>query len=139
MSSYQSGYNYIFEIFHQLIDLEVHTFFDISISNTRGHNLKIKRFSVNDKGNEFSNRSANVWNSLPDAIVNCNSLSQFKYKLKSCNIYKYCVRIQKLYLYNVLIISPILFVLHFVLVYCSLIMFSFSIFSSYLHSVLKAL
>ena len=27
--------------FHQLIDLEVHTFFDISNSNTRGHNLKL--------------------------------------------------------------------------------------------------
>ena len=42
---------------------------------------------------EFSNRSVNVWNSLPDAVVNCNSLSLFKYKLKSCNIDKYGVRI----------------------------------------------
>ena len=69
-----------FFIFHQLIDLEVHTFFDISNSNTRGHNFKIIRFSINNNGNEFSNRSVNVWNSLPDAVVNCNSLSQFKNK-----------------------------------------------------------
>ena len=55
---------------HQLIDLEVDIFFDISNSNTRGHNFKIKRFSVNNNGNEFSNRSVNVWNSLPDAGVN---------------------------------------------------------------------
>ena len=93
MSSYQSRFNYVFLIFPQLIDLEVHTFFDISNSNTRGHNFQIKRLSVNNNGNEFSNRSVNVWNSLPDAVVNCNSLSQFKYKLKSCNIDKYCVRI----------------------------------------------
>ena len=32
-----------FKIFHQLVDLEVHTFFDISNSNTRGHNFEIKR------------------------------------------------------------------------------------------------
>ena len=44
-----------FLIFHQLIDLEVHTFFDSSKSNTRGHNFKIKRFSVNNNGNEFGN------------------------------------------------------------------------------------
>ena len=81
-----------FKIVHQLIDLEVHTFFDISNSNTRGHNFKIKRISVNNNGNEFSNRSVNVWYSLPDAEVKCNSLSQFQYTLKSCNIDKYCVR-----------------------------------------------
>ena len=61
-----------FKIVHQLIDLEVHTFFDISNSNTRGHNFKIKRFRVNSNENEFSNRSVNVWNSLPDAVVYSN-------------------------------------------------------------------
>ena len=30
-----------FKFFHQLIDLEVHTFFDISNSNTRGTTLKL--------------------------------------------------------------------------------------------------
>ena len=80
-------------IFHQLIELEVNTFLDISNSNTRGHNFKIKRFSINNNGNAFSNGSVNVWNSLPDAVVNCNSLSIFKYKLKSCKIYTYCVHI----------------------------------------------
>ena len=58
-------------LFHQLIDLEFYTFFDISNSNTRGHNFKNKHFSVNNNGNEFSNRSVNVWNSLSDAVVNC--------------------------------------------------------------------
>ena len=84
---------FFFIIFHQVVDLEVPTFFDISNSNTRGHNFKIKRFSININGNEFSNRSLNVWNALPDAVVNCNSLSQFKFKLKSCNIDKYYVHI----------------------------------------------
>ena len=59
-----------FLIFHQLIDREIHTFFDISNCNTRGHNLQIKRFIVNNNGNEFSNRSVNVYNLLFDAAVN---------------------------------------------------------------------
>ena len=58
MSSFQSGFNYYF--FHQLTDLEIHTFFDILNSNTRGPNFKIKRFSVNNNGNEFGNISVNV-------------------------------------------------------------------------------
>ena len=54
-------------------------------------------------------------------------------------IYKYCVRVPQFYLQNVFVISPILLVLHFVLAYCSLVTFSFSIFSAYLHSVLMTL
>ena len=73
-------------MFHQLIDLEVRRFVDISNFDTRGRNFKIKRLSVNNNCNEFSNRSAHVWNSLLDAVVNCKSLSLFKYKLKSSNI-----------------------------------------------------
>ena len=71
-----------FKMFHELIDLDVHEFFVISNSNTRGHNFKIKRFSVSDDDKEFSNRSVNVWNSLPDALVNCLTLYLFKCKLK---------------------------------------------------------
>ena len=56
----KSDLSMFFKIFHQLIDLIVHTLFDISNSNTRGHNFKIKRFSVHNNGNEFSNRSVNV-------------------------------------------------------------------------------
>ena len=63
----------LFKIFHLLTYLEVHIFFDIFNSNTRGHNFKIKLFSVNNNSNEFSNRSINVWNSLPDAVVYCNT------------------------------------------------------------------
>ena len=44
MLSYQSEFNYVFLIFHQLIDVEVHIFFDISNTNMRDHNFKIKRF-----------------------------------------------------------------------------------------------
>ena len=113
-----------------LIDREVRRFFDISNSNTQDQNFKIKRFSVNNTGNEFSNRSVNVWNSLPDAVVNCNSLSLIEYKLESCNIDNYCTRIHQSYLCNYIaytiraafyssvdcsLVNAVLFVLHFIL------------------------
>ena len=79
-------YIMFFKKFHELIDLDVHEFFVISNYNTRGHNFKIKRFSVNNNDNEFSNRSVNIWNSLPDAVVNCKTLSLFKYKLKAVTL-----------------------------------------------------
>ena len=103
------------KIVHQLIDLEVQIFFDISNSNMRGHNFKIKRFGVNNNGNEFSDRSVNVWNSLPDTVLNCNSLSLFRYKLNSCSVDKYCAHIHLSYLCNIFVISFILYVLHFIL------------------------
>ena len=81
-------------MFHELIDIDVHEFFVIPNSNTRRHNLKIKRFSVNNNDKEFSNRSVNDYNSVPDAVVNCKTLSLFKYKLKRYNSDKYCTRKQ---------------------------------------------
>ena len=45
---------------------------DISNSNARGHNFKIKCFSVNNNINEFSNRSVDVWNTYTVLYMPCN-------------------------------------------------------------------
>ena len=75
-----------FKMFHELIHLDVHVFFVISNFIIRGHNFEFKRLSVNNNDKEFSNRSVNVWNSLPDAVVNCKILSLFKYELKALTL-----------------------------------------------------
>ena len=54
-------------------------FFEIRLSNTRGHNYKLykKLNSNNVRANFFAERIVNVWNRLPSEIVNFNTLSTF--------------------------------------------------------------
>ena len=42
-------------------------------------------FRLDVKKYFFCNRVINVWNSLPNDVVCCTSLSSFKYKLKDVN------------------------------------------------------
>ena len=50
---------------------------------TRGHSFKLhrRRFRLNVRANVFSNRVINVWNDLPDNIVNAPSVNAFKNRL----------------------------------------------------------
>ena len=49
----------------------------------RGNSLKIKknRFRLDIRGNFFSNRTVNMWNNLPNAIVTAPSLNAFKARI----------------------------------------------------------
>ena len=48
--------------------------------NTRGHCLKLvkERFNKDVMKYSFSNRVINVWNRLPENVVNCTSINSFK-------------------------------------------------------------
>ena len=52
-------------------------------SKTRGHSQKLKKIRIKTelRQNFFSVRVTDVWNSLPESIVNAKSLNCFKNKL----------------------------------------------------------
>ena len=52
-------------------------------TGTRGHPLKIykRRFRLNIRGNYFSNRVIDVWNSLTENVVMAPTLNSFKSRL----------------------------------------------------------
>ena len=82
------------KIFHELIDIDVNEFFVISNSNTRGHILKLNDLASIIMLRSLATDLEMSLNSLPDDVVNCQTLSLFIYKLKSCDIDKSCTRIQ---------------------------------------------
>ena len=64
------------------VDLE-RMFPMVGESRTRGHNLRIrgKPFRAEVRRNFFTQRVVNVWNSLPQNVVEAKTLSDFKNKL----------------------------------------------------------
>ena len=56
-------------------------------SRLRGHNLKISKQRVNKTkfASFFSNRVVNLWNKLPNFIVNSKSINEFKNKFDDYN------------------------------------------------------
>ena len=56
---------------------------DTSERNLRGHSLKLtkKRYKLKVRGNFFSNRVVNSWNSLPNEVVTAASVNSFKNRL----------------------------------------------------------
>ena len=75
-----------YKVLHNCVDLDKSDFFNFAQNdyNTRGHNLKLKKFSFSNNclENTFSNRCINCWNWLPNDVVNCSSISSFRAKLK---------------------------------------------------------
>ena len=65
-------------------------FFHLSTTGLRGHNLKLfkRSFKRNVGKYNFSNRIIDSWNSLPEDIIACNSLDNFKKKLN--RLFKFC-------------------------------------------------
>ena len=57
---------------------------------TRGHDFKLKKypFKTEKFKHFFTNRVTNLWNSLPDKVVNASSINTFKNKLDS-HLHKY--------------------------------------------------
>ena len=75
----QNDLVWCYKILFGYVDMRADDFFEIRLSNTRGHNYKLykKLNSNNDRANFFAERIVNVWNRLPTEIVNFNTLSTF--------------------------------------------------------------
>jgi len=72
---------YNFKILHNLVDIDVHSFFTLSdYVSTRNNGVKLNKTrccSVRD-ANFSSNRIVNIWNALPHYIVQASSITSFK-------------------------------------------------------------
>ena len=71
----------VYQMLHGLINVDASFFFSpTTYTFTRGHNFKLfkESFTKFTRANSFSNRIINNWNSLPDYIVNADSLTTFK-------------------------------------------------------------
>jgi len=61
-------------------------FFDIDDNGLRGHDKKLfkRRFRLDVRKFVFStNRVVNIWNSLPEHCINCNTINTFKRNVSS--------------------------------------------------------
>ena len=63
--------------------LRFEEFFTINNNDLRGNGAKIfkTRFKSNIGKNSFTNRTINLWNSLPIEAIQCNTLNTFKNKI----------------------------------------------------------
>ena len=82
----------LFKICNRLIDIDFSKLFEFSTANTRGHNLKLNvKFSrLNARKYFFCNRVISIWNDLPGNVVESETLTQFKNKMKKINLESYC-------------------------------------------------
>jgi hypothetical protein len=74
----------LFKMFKGLVKGDVlEKYFVLSRNSLRGHRYKLfKKSVVSNTGKfAFSNRVVNTWNSLPDEILSCSTVSTFKHKL----------------------------------------------------------
>jgi ribonucleases P/MRP protein subunit RPP40 len=72
-----------FKILKGYEKLNSETFFELSTNRNRGHALKLYKMRVNkDVGKfNFGNRIVNIWNKLPDHVVESTSVNIFKSRL----------------------------------------------------------
>ena len=56
---------------------------EVECTSTRGHSFKLakKRCQTSLRQKFFSNRVVNLWNSLPEDVVSCESINAFKNSL----------------------------------------------------------
>jgi len=79
----------VFKILNNYYDIEPSTFFTINNSSiTRGYQLKLfkVRSRLMIRQHFFTNRTVNLWNSLPNSIVTAPTVASFKQKID--NIWK---------------------------------------------------
>jgi len=75
-----------YKIVHSLVDIRFDEFFKYSEHNsTRGHPLKLFQpvARINARAHYFSVRIISLWNRLPVAVVQTDSLARFKSQLKT--------------------------------------------------------
>ena len=70
----------MYKISRNIDELDTSKLFTMNTNNTRGHILKLfkKQFKLK---NTFSNRIMNLWNSLPNHVVEYKALNTFKTRL----------------------------------------------------------
>ena len=86
---------FMYKIFHGLVDVPITDFFSrpIVAHSTRGHSYKVcltGRANCNVRAHFFNYRIINVWNSLPESIVNASSLASFKSKIREFDVSSFC-------------------------------------------------
>lgn len=74
-----------FRILKGIDNVDPANFFEVDNSKTRGHSLKIKkpRANTNIKLYSFSHRCINNWNSLPEEVIQSETLNGFKSGLEN--------------------------------------------------------
>ena len=76
----------VYKIFTSIDNIETNKFFIVEHGQvTRGHNKKIKKKAchLDIRKHAFSNRVVKFWNSLPEEVVECDSIATFKKGLDS--------------------------------------------------------
>ena len=72
----------VFKITHNYYDYRTTSTLFIKCENdiTRGHNYKLTKINTNSSkfSNFFTNRVINIWNNLPNDIVNASSVNHTK-------------------------------------------------------------
>jgi len=71
----------VYQILNGLLNIDLSLFFSSTVyQSSRGHSFKLSKqhFQKNIRLHALSVRVINDWNSLPDYIVNANSLTTFK-------------------------------------------------------------
>jgi len=73
----------VYKIIHDMYDRSVALELPRNVSSTRGNKYKLQKhsFHYNFRKFSFAARVVNVWNSLPDHVVDVNSLKQFETRL----------------------------------------------------------
>ena len=74
----------VFKIFKGFEDISWMDFFELAkTSQLRGHRLKLfrRRSTLDVRKYSFSQRIIDEWNKLPEELINCNTVSNFKKKL----------------------------------------------------------
>ena len=70
----------VFKLMHNIDNDDYSYLFEINITTTRGHRLKLKKqfCKTNCRKFSFSQRVINDWNSLPQTLVQTRNLNSFK-------------------------------------------------------------
>ena len=81
----------IFKTFKGFGNLDPFTFFELSTAPTRGHSLRLvkPRCRLDVRKFSFAHREVEMWNSLDDRTVACDSIRSFKKTLYKF-VYIYC-------------------------------------------------
>ncbi len=80
----------VYKLFHGYLNLSEEEFFELpAAGNLRGHNFKVRqpRFHLARRKAAFTVRSAGPWNRLPLHITEALTVSSFKDRFKSNQLY----------------------------------------------------
>src|SRR6266849_2390670 len=112
--------------------IDFNKFFKIQSSNrTRGHNCRIikQRSHLDIRKYFFSQRVVNTWNSLPQAVIDADSINSFKNRLDQFNNYFIFILFIYFNMYYLLLFNLFYFIYYifiYLLLYHLLILFLFT-------------